>query len=102
MSIHSTGLGHDKHPQRRSRAASSEPLVVTPRETCRLLAIGNTRLYALIAARELQSYRDGRSRRITMESIRARIARLLAEHSSVPQPRQRGRLRKHIAGGDAS
>jgi excisionase family DNA binding protein len=55
-----------------------EPLAVSPRRACRLLSVGNTRLYELIAAGEIESYRDGRSRRITMASIRGRIARLVA------------------------
>ena len=73
MSIQSTGLGRHERKQRRSRAADLEPLVVTPREACRLLSIGNTRLYELIGAGELESYLDGRARRVTMASIRARI-----------------------------
>lgn len=74
----------DDLPQRRSRGADLEPLAVTPREACRLLSIGNTRLYELIAAGELESYLDGRARRITMESIRARVARLLAAGGTAP------------------
>jgi excisionase family DNA binding protein len=76
-----------------------DPLAVRPREASRLLGIGNTRLYQLISAGELDSYLDGRARRITMESIRARVARLLAaagtaaEHLE-PRHRKRGRLRK--------
>jgi excisionase family DNA binding protein len=87
----------------RSRTVSGhlDPLVVSPREARRLLAIGNTHLYALIANGELASYRDGRSRRITMESIRHRITRLLTAASATGaptetdlQPRRRGRPRK--------
>jgi len=39
-----------------------EPLVVSPRQACKLLSVGNTRLYQLIAAGELETYRDGRMR----------------------------------------
>ena len=63
MSIHSTGLGGD------------EPLVVSPRRARRLLDCGNTRLYELIAAQELETYKDGKSRKITVASIRAYVAR---------------------------
>jgi excisionase family DNA binding protein len=74
-------------------------LAVTPREARRLLSVGNTHLYKLIGAGELESYRDGRARRITMESIRQRIARLLAANginstTAVPGKRKRGRPRK--------
>lgn len=75
-----------------------EPLAVSPREACRLLSIGNTYLYRLIAERELDSYRDGRARRITMESIRRRIGRLLAAAgvtSATTEAAPRGRGRPH-------
>jgi hypothetical protein len=65
MSIHSTALGED------------EPLVVSPRRARRMLDCGNTRLYELIAARELETYKDGKSRKITVRSIKAYIARCL-------------------------
>ena len=63
MSIHSTGLGDD------------EPLVVSPRRARRMHDVGNTRLYELISARELETFKDGKSRKITIASIRAYIAR---------------------------
>lgn len=55
-----------------------EPLAVSPRQACFLLSVGTTRLYELIRAGELQAYYEGRARRITVESIRARLARLLS------------------------
>jgi hypothetical protein len=67
MSIQSTGLGHD------------EPLVVSPARAKAILDIGHTKLYELLGAGELESYRDGKSRKITVASIKARIARKLAE-----------------------
>lgn len=73
-------------PEITGRATGFEPLAVTPRQACRLLAIGNTRLYELLAARELESYRDGRCRRITMASIRTRIASLVATSTSAKLP----------------
>ena len=71
-----------------------EPLAVSPRQACMLLSeIGTTRLYQLIGTNELSTYREGRARRITMASIRARVARL-AGMPETPQPRRRGRPRK--------
>jgi excisionase family DNA binding protein len=67
MSIQSTGFGDD------------EPLVVSPRRARRMLDCGNTRLYELIAARELESFKDGRSRKITITSIKEYIARRIEE-----------------------
>ncbi len=63
MSIHSTGIGKD------------EPLVVSPRRARLMLDCGNTRLYELISARELESFKDGKSRKITIASIKSYIAR---------------------------
>ena len=91
-SIHSRVTGHTDN--------QLEPLAVSPRQACLLLGVGNTRLYQLIGSGELQSYLDGRARRITMESIRRRVARLLAAAGvsgadiEAASPRRRGRPRK--------
>jgi excisionase family DNA binding protein len=55
------------------------PLVVRPRAAWRLLDCGNSFGYRLIAAAELESYRDGRARKITVASIHNYIKRRLAE-----------------------
>ena len=67
MSIHSTGLSDWQGA-----------LVVKPKIAWKLLACSNTRGYELIAAKELDSFLDGRSRKITVDSIRRYIARRLA------------------------
>ena len=54
-----------------------EPLAVSPRRTAFLLSCGVTRVYELINSGELESYKEGTSRKITMRSIRARIEHLL-------------------------
>lgn len=51
------------------------PLVVAPRDACRMLSVGLTRLYELLKGSELESYRDGGSRRITVSSIQAYVTR---------------------------
>jgi excisionase family DNA binding protein len=51
------------------------PIVVRPRQACEMLSIGLTRLYELLNDRQLESFRHGRGRRITTESIRAYIDR---------------------------
>jgi hypothetical protein len=85
-----------------------ERLLVRPRRACHLLDCGTTRLYELIDAGELQSFLDGASRKITVESIRRYIAKHLAsatEGSSAPEvasadsavpPAQREPIRKII------
>jgi hypothetical protein len=55
-----------------------ERLVVSPRLARQMLDCGNTRLYELIKNNELESFLDGRSRKIVVASIRAYIARKLA------------------------
>jgi hypothetical protein len=60
MSIQSTGLGDD------------ERLVVSPRRARHMLNCGNTRLYELLAAGELDSFLDGRSRKITVSHLSLR------------------------------
>lgn len=53
-------------------SAPSPALLVPPKEACRLLGIGNTKLYELIGAKKLEAVKLGRkSTRITMDSIRA-------------------------------
>ena len=56
-----------------------EPLVVRPCVAWRLLGCGNAYGYRLIGAGELESYLDGRARKITIESIHRYIERRLAE-----------------------
>jgi len=68
---------------RNSQAVDVEPLVVKPKVSWRLLGCGNTRGYELIAAGELESYKDGRSRKITVASIRRYIERRLAASNSL-------------------
>jgi excisionase family DNA binding protein len=60
----------------------TEPIVVTPLAAGALLSIGQTKLYELIDAGELESYRAGRSRRITMASIKNYIKRQLDRDSA--------------------
>lgn len=55
-----------------------QPLVVSPQTAEQMLQCGHTRVYELLNAGELTSFKDGTSRRITVESIHAYIARKLA------------------------
>jgi hypothetical protein len=85
-------------------------LAVSPRRAWHMLDRGNTHGYALLKAGKLQSYLDGRSRRITVASIRHYIAERLAGPGGTPASapavaplRRRGRPRKDVsAGGVAS
>jgi excisionase family DNA binding protein len=81
------------------RVRPSPPLAVPPQEASRLLSVGMSRLYKLMRTGELESYRDGRSRRITMDSIKKRMARQLAaahddgwrQITPHPSPRRKAR-----------
>jgi hypothetical protein len=78
MSIPNTALGGEERKLLRVGRTGLEPLVVKPREAWQMLGCGNTRGYELLAAGELESFLDGRSRKITVASIRAYVARKLA------------------------
>ena len=75
MSFHNTGLSDWEGA-----------LVVKPKVAWRLLACSNTRGYELIAAGEIDSFLDGRSRKITVDSIRRYVERRLA--ATPPTPSQ--------------
>jgi hypothetical protein len=54
------------------------PLVVSPRGAGRLLDYGHKKVYQLIATGELESFKDGRSRKILVASIHEHINRCMA------------------------
>ena len=56
-----------------------EVLLVRPRQACEMLSIGQTRLFELLNQRELQSFKDGGGRWISVASIRAYVERQLAQ-----------------------
>lgn len=64
-----------------------EPLVTSPEQAMRLLDCSRAKLYELLAAGELESYLEGRSRKITVCSINAHIARRLAASKSFKRSR---------------
>lgn len=57
-------------------------LAVTPKEGRAALGVGQTKLYELINAGELATFKVGRATRITVTSIEAFIARQLAANAS--------------------
>jgi excisionase family DNA binding protein len=65
-------------PARLEAPAVADPIAVKPKTACRMLDVGLTRLYELLGERELESYTDGRSRKITTASIHDYVARRLA------------------------
>jgi hypothetical protein len=69
MSICSTGLG------------DSEPLVVSPKRGCQMLDCSMTRFYELLNSGQIESYREGKSRKAVVASIKAHIARQLEQEA---------------------
>jgi excisionase family DNA binding protein len=60
------------------RRGASEPLLVTVREAARLLALGRSTVYELIAAGHLPTIHIGRSVRIRVADLDALISRLVS------------------------
>ena len=89
MSDCNTGLESDALPQRHVRDAGPGPLLVKPKDAWRMLGCGNTRGYELLAAGDLDSFLDGRSRKITVASIHAYIARRLTAAGATGAAAQR-------------
>jgi excisionase family DNA binding protein len=71
---------------------NTSALVVRPLQACALLNIGLTRCYELINSGELESFKDGKARKITVSSIKAYVDRRL-ELSSSPDAKQVGTAR---------
>jgi excisionase family DNA binding protein len=77
MSQLSTGLS--RYGKKRAQIAlSTAPLVVSALEAARMLSLGESRVYKLMRSGELQSYQDGRARRIPVTSVHEYIAKRLA------------------------
>jgi len=73
-----------------------EPLLVKPKEARRLLSCGNTHLYELLSTGEIASFRDGRSRKIVMASLKNFIERRL--EVVVDQQKRKNRAPKGRSG----
>ncbi|WP_409188756.1 DNA-binding protein [Bradyrhizobium sp. RDM4] len=66
-------------------------LVATVNETMAALKIGRAKTYELLNARELESYLEGSSRKVTWRSIEAYIERRLEEEANRRNHRGRGK-----------
>jgi excisionase family DNA binding protein len=62
--------------------AVEAPLVASPNQTMKALLVSRATLYALINTGELESYTEGRARRITVESIASYMKRRLAAEAA--------------------
>ena len=75
-------------PRTNQHVNEIEPLVVKPRIAWRMLGCSNTRGYELLKAGELDSFRDGKSRKILVKSIHAFIDRHLAATRGARRPKE--------------
>jgi excisionase family DNA binding protein len=57
----------------------SEPLLVKPRTAEKLLNVSHAKLYELLNEHQIESFKCGKSRKITVSSIKAFIERRVAE-----------------------
>ncbi|MBU6464212.1 MAG: helix-turn-helix domain-containing protein [Bradyrhizobium sp.] len=62
--------------------ALEAPLVASPNQTMRAIQVSRKKLYELINTGELESYTEGKSRRITVKSINEYIERRLATEAA--------------------
>lgn len=65
-------------------SAASPPLVVSPKRACQMLDCSMTRFYELLKTGQIQSYRDGKSRKAVVASLSSYIERQLQVEASKP------------------
>ena len=80
----------DAHMSRAMSFAFEAPLVASPNQAMRAIQVSRRKLYELINTGELESYTEGKSRRITVKSINDYIERRLAAEAV-----RRGRSAAH-------
>jgi hypothetical protein len=76
MTIQSAGTSGD------AQLGPLGSLVATPNQTMAYIGVAREKLYALINAGELESYTEGRSRKILWPSIHAYVKRRLAAEAA--------------------
>jgi hypothetical protein len=99
----------DQHKADAAAIASVEQPALLPLEerdlrtaqACQAIGCKKTKLFDLIADREVDSYLDGTVRKITGASIVARRKRLLAQEQSRPRPQNHHEKRRSRKSGSA-
>jgi len=76
--LRSVGGQQDAYMSRAASIAFEAPLVASPKQAMRAIQVSRKKLYELINTGELESYTEGKSRRITVKSINNYIERRLA------------------------
>jgi excisionase family DNA binding protein len=70
MSIHSTGASR----RTGERATEDRPLAVSVKNACRLIGVGNTKMWELIKDNKVQTITIGRKRLVVYSSLEALLA----------------------------
>jgi excisionase family DNA binding protein len=60
-------------------------LGVTFKQGCKIIGVGATRGYELINAGEIESYRDGKSRKLVFASLKAYVERQVLAEAAKPR-----------------
>ena len=76
--LRNVGGQQDAHMPRAGSIAFEAQLVASPKQAMRAIQVSRKKLYELINTGELESYTEGKSRRITVKSINDYIERRLA------------------------
>jgi hypothetical protein len=61
------------------KADDMQPIAVGPKAACRMIDCGPTRMFDLIKTGEVESYKDGKSRKILVKSLLDYVERRLRE-----------------------
>ena len=69
----------------KSVSGDVEPLSVAPKKACIVIDCSMTRLYELLNAGEIKSYRDGKARKIVVASLQAYVERQVAAEANKPR-----------------
>jgi excisionase family DNA binding protein len=72
------------------RNKTIEPLLLRPREAARLLGLGRSKVYLLIASGDLPSVRIGRSVRVPYEALRSWVDQNIHTNDSSTEPVHEG------------
>jgi len=81
-----------------SSISNEDALTIRVPDAARMLGIGKTKLYELIAAREIDIIKVGRATLIVVRSLERFVERQsVAAWAEAPQPRKRGRPRHSFA-----
>jgi excisionase family DNA binding protein len=80
--LRNVGKQQDVSHMSANSIALEAPLVASPNQAMRAIQVSRKKLYELINAGELESYTEGKSRRITVKSINQYIERRLAAEAA--------------------